>query len=402
MKKLLEKLIYKLNKQSYLNSLLLSKLKRHTAEKTGFFPKNSELLAVLRHLVKKGKIKKNEKLENFLKIKKIRSLSGIVPLAVFTKPYNCKGNCLYCPRQKNIPHSYLDNEPAVMRAIKLNYDPYLQVRKRIEQLEATGHDCQKIELIVMGGSFNALPKKYQINFIAQCFLAANKQKKPSKIITSLKKLTQIQKKNENAFHRIIGLTLETRPDLINIKEIAFIRKLGATRIELGVQSVFLKILKKVDRGHNIQTVIKATKLLKDTGFKINYHLMPNLPGSTLKKDFLSFQKVFNSQLYRPDMVKIYPCVVCWQAPLYKWYKKGKFKPYSDKSLVSLLLKIKKIVPPWVRIMRLGRDIPAANIAAGCKLSNIRQILQQIMKKRDSSVSVSAVGKLKTINLILKN
>lgn len=365
----------------------LFRAKRQWAKfcKAEFLIKNSQILKVYKFLIKKGKITQNSPLENLLKIKKVRSQSGIVPVAVLTKPYPCPGKCIYCPTQKGIPKSYLADEPAVLRAQMFNFDPFLQTQARIKQLKQTGHATDKIELIVIGGTFSSLPKNYQVDFIGKCFLAADKNKK-SKIKNqkhklNIKNLKKLQKQNEKARHRIIGLTFETRPDFINEKEIKWFRKLGCTRVEIGVQSLDNEILKKVKRGHTVKQTIKATKLLKDAGFKVCYHMMPNLPGSTPKKDLAQFKKLFTNEKFRPDMIKIYPTMVIPGTELYSWYKKGKFKPYADKQLIDLLIKIKQIVPPWVRINRLVRDIPADNIAAGSKLSNLRQILQRKMKKR---------------------
>jgi elongator complex protein 3 len=319
-------------------------------------------------MVLEKKLKPSKSLEEFLTLKKIRTLSGVAPVAVLTKPWPCPGDCVYCPTQVDMPKSYLDDEPAVLRAINFGFDAKKQVRSRLAQYEATGHTAQKIELIVMGGTFSNLPDDYKINFIKDCFDACNK--------TISNNLLQAQKTNENTKYRIIGLTLETRPDCIDKKEIALYRKLGCTRVELGVQSVYNDVLKLVNRGHNLLTTVKATKLLKDSGFKICYHLMPNLPGSDLKRDFKMFEIIFEAERFKPDMIKIYPCVVCYQAKLHQWFLDGKYQPYSDDQLINLLIKIKKIVPQWVRINRLGRDIPIKNISAGFKISNIRQVLAQ--------------------------
>ncbi len=376
----MKKLVFSLLKQKSLTPDIIAGFKRQWAKKTGFFVKNSQILAAYKKLVKQNQVLPSKKLETALRLKKVRSLSGIVPVAVMTKPYFCPGQCVYCPTQKDMPKSYLDDEPAVMRAQMADWDPYLQVKRRLKQLQQTGHSTEKIELIVLGGTFSALPKKYQLNFIAHCFSAANGQKRPQTVRT-LKQLEQLQLLNETAKNRIIGITLETRPDQINQKEIRWMRQLGATRVEIGVQSIYDSILKKVKRGHGVKATIQATKLLKDAGFKICYHLMPNLPGSNLQKDLQMFKTIFTDHRFKPDMIKIYPCVVTYQAQLYHWFKKKKYKPYTDRQLINLLIKIKQIVPPWVRINRLGRDIPVGNIAAGNKLSNIRQILQAELKKR---------------------
>lgn len=354
-------------------------------------PRNSEIIAAYKTLLKKEKIKKDKNLETLLRLKKIRSLSGIVPIAVLTKAYPCPGRCVYCPTQYKIPKSYLEDEPAVMRAQMADFDPYKQVKLRIKQLKATGHSTEKIELIVMGGTFTALPFAYQKSFLKGCFDAANG--------VSSKTLAEAQRKNEKAKNRIIGVTLETRPDEIDIKNCKQFRELGCTRVEIGVQSIYDKILQKVKRGHGVKEAIKATKLLKDAGFKVCYHLMPNLPASNPELDLKMFKTVFTNPDLRPDMIKIYPCMVTYQAELYDWYKKGKFKPYTDKELVKLLVEIKKILPSWVRVNRLGRDIPIANIAAGSKFSNIRQVVQKEMKKRKLKCECIRCREVKNINLI---
>ncbi|MCX6745494.1 MAG: tRNA uridine(34) 5-carboxymethylaminomethyl modification radical SAM/GNAT enzyme Elp3, partial [Candidatus Parcubacteria bacterium] len=264
------------------------------------------------------------------------------------------------------------NEPAVMRAILCNFDPYKQVKLRLDALKMTGHDTDKCELIIMGGTWSYLPKKYQDWFIKRCFDGFNGR--------IAKNLAQAQKWNEKAKYRVIGLTLETRPDYITISEIKRMRELGATRVEIGVQTIDDKILKLNKRGHLVEQTIKATKLLKDAGFKISYHMMPNLPGSTPAHDLAMFKKLFADQNFQPDMLKIYPCVVTKTSELYKWFKQGKYKPYSDKQLLNLIIKIKKIIPPYVRISRLIRDIPSESIMAGNKISNLRQLIQEEFKR----------------------
>jgi elongator complex protein 3 len=342
---------------------------------------NVELLSVYNKMVKKGEVKRVAQLEKLLKKRPIRTLSGVAVVAVLTKPYFCPGICIYCPTQKTIPKSYLKNEPAVMRAVMCDFDAFKQVQTRIRMLEAAGHSTDKIELIIMGGTWSYLPKKYQLQFIIDCFRACNKINQKSKIknqkLRNLKReLEKQQKLNEKAPHRIVGLTLETRPDFINEEEIKWMRKLGCTRVEIGVQNIDDRILKKVKRGHTVEDTIKATKLLKDAGFKVCYHMMPNLPGATPRKDLKMFKKLFYDPNFCPDQLKIYPTVVVKDSELYQWWKKGRFKPYSQKQLEKLLLEIKKNVPPWVRIVRLIRDIPSYSIVAGNKISNLRQILDE--------------------------
>jgi len=329
-------------------------------------PEKSLLLSAYHKLVKNKKLKADKKIEQLLTKRAVRTLSGVAVISVLTKAYPCPGKCLYCPTEKNMPKSYLSNEPAVMRAILAKFDPFKQVQIRLDALKANGHSTEKVELIVMGGTWSYLDTKYQNWFIKRCLEALNGK--------TAKNLEQAQKQNESAKHRCIGLTLETRPDYIDEKEIIKMRKLGATRVELGIQHIDDNILKLNRRGHKNAKSIEAIALLKKAGFKINYHLMLNLPGSTPIKDLAMFKKLYSSPNYMPDMIKIYPCVVNKYAPLYKLWKTGQYQPYSDRQLRDLIVKIKKITPPFVRITRLIRDIPEESIMAGNKITNLRQLI----------------------------
>ncbi len=351
----------------------LDKVKRDVSKKYHITtPSNVDLLKAYHSLVNNKRIKKDRNLEILLIKRRTRSLSGIVNVSVLTKPYDCPGKCLYCPSQKNIPKSYLKKEPAVQRAILTNFSPYRQVKTRLKSLDITGHPTDKIELRIIGGTWSYYPKKYQRKFILQCFNACNNKK-----LTSLKKA---QKLNEKAKSKIIGITIETRPDYINEKEIKRLRELGVTRVEVGVQSIYNDVLELNKRGNNISDVIKATKLLKDYGFKVSYQIMPNLLGSSFKKDIEMFKELFTNPNFKPDLLKIYPLGLVKEAPLYKIYKKKKFKPYSKEQLVKLLIEIKKQIPYYVRIERVIRDIPAEYIVeGGVKFSNLREIVQSEFK-----------------------
>ena len=341
-------------------------------------PTNADMRELYEKMIVQKKIKRDLNFEKMLFSKRVRTASGVAVVAVLTKSYPCPGKCIYCPTEKEMPKSYLSNEPAVMRAISAKFNPYLQVQRRIHALELNGHKTDKIELIVMGGTFSYLPKAYQLKFILECFRACNeygKKVKNKKGKTTLEKLLLEQKKNETTKCRIIGLTLETRPDYINKKELINFRNLGCTRVELGVQNIFDDVLKINKRGHDIQKTIEATKLLKDFGFKINYHIMPGLLGSSFKKDFQMFEKLFSDQAFQPDMLKIYPTVVIRQSPLYRLWKAGKYKALTDKNFEKFILRVKnEIIPPYVRISRLIRDVPESSILAGPKISNLRQLI----------------------------
>ncbi|MBD3299723.1 MAG: tRNA uridine(34) 5-carboxymethylaminomethyl modification radical SAM/GNAT enzyme Elp3 [Candidatus Moranbacteria bacterium] len=383
MQKAIQNLITQALKEKIFDEEGLKKLKRKTAKKFKVpFPRNEEIRKIYFKLIKNKKIKRSKQFENLIMLKKSRSLSGVSVVAVLTKNHPCQNNCLYCPTETKMPKSYLSNEPAVMRAIRLKFDPYSQTQKRIYVLESNGHDASKIELIIMGGTFSHLPEKYQYWFVLNCFKACNDSldQKAYPWNLSLKKikklLTKEKKKNQNAKHRIVGLTLETRPDTLNLEELLKYRELGSTRVEIGVQSIYDDILRKNNRGHSVKTTIKATKLLKYLGFKINYHIMPGLYGSTPKKDLQMFQSLFKNPHFKPDMLKIYPCVVTENSELYNLYLKKKYKPCTNKSLKKLLVKIKKIVPRYVRITRLIRDIPTNSIIAGPNIPNLRDLLKR--------------------------
>lgn len=374
--KINQKIIEEAIKERPENIAALLKLIRKNIKGTQIkTPLISSILLSYRKLVKEGKLKKDKNLENLLVKRRIRTLSGIASITVLTKHYPCPGKCLYCPTEKGMPKSYLSNEPAVMRAILNKFNPYKQIRNRLKALKYTGHLTNKIELIIIGGTWSALPDKYQKWFIKRCYDALNS--KTSKNLAIAKKL------NEKSKHRLIGLTIETRPDFINEREIKKMRYCGVTRVELGVQSIYDDILIKNLRGHKVLEAINATKMLKDAGFKINYHIMPGLYGSNAKKDLKMFIELFSNPDFQPDMLKIYPCVVLQNSQLYTLYKKGLYKPYSTETLKNLLKKIKKdIIPPYVRIMRLIRDIPSGSIIAGNKVSNLRQIIQNESKKEN--------------------
>jgi elongator complex protein 3 len=384
----MEKAILKLLKMNIKSRNDLMMAKRRIAKKydLGLLP-NSDILTEYQQLVAQKKIKRSPQLEEILRKRSIRTLSGIAPVAVLTRPYPCPGRCAYCPTEKNVPQSYLSNEPAVMRAIRCNYNPYQQVRDRLHALIINGHQPTKIELIVIGGTWSVLPEKYKYWFITNLFAAANRfkinnKKVNSKINQNLKLnelkniLQKEQKRNEKAKYKIIGLTLETRPDYINKKEINQMRELGATRVEIGVQAIDDNILNLNRRGHGVAEIAAATKLLKDYGFKVTYHIMPGLPGSTPARDFKMFQQLFTDERFQPDQIKFYPTVVTRGSLLYKWWRARKYKPYSQARLNNLIIKCKQVVPPYVRIIRLIRDIPEESIIAGNRITNLRQIMKE--------------------------
>lgn len=308
--------------------------------------------------------------------KPVRTLSGVTPLAILTKPYPCPGRCAFCPTAIDMPKSYLAKEPAAARAKLSHFHPRTQIEYRLTHYQESNHDTDKIELIILGGTWSYYKKQYQTWFIKTCFDTLNVFKSVS--------LEEAQQANEKAKHRVIGLTIETRPDYITPAEIKRLRNFGVTRVEMGVQSVYDDVLQHNLRDHGIQEVAKATKLLKEAGIKINYHIMPNLPGSTKQKDIEMFDILFNDARFQPDMLKVYPCVLIENTLAYRWYQEGKYKPYKTNELVELGLEIKKRIPPYIRIMRFFRDIPKEYILAGSYSSNLRQMIHQRLRKEGKS------------------
>lgn len=303
--------------------------------------------------------------------KPTRTLSGVAPIAVMMKPYPCPhGRCIYCP-SINSPNSYTENSAPVLRAKRHGYDAYKQVIARLKTYELMGHSTSKCELIIMGGTYFGYPERYRKNFVKSCFDALN-----GKVSESLE---EAKKLNEKALHRCVALCIETRPDMCGEMEINELLEIGCTRVELGVQTLDEKIYEKVKRGHSIDDVIKATQLLKDSAFKVHYHFMPGL-FSTPEKDLKMFREIFEKQEFRPDGIKIYPTLVVEGTELEKLWKNGEFEPYTDEEVIELLVKLKEIVPKWVRITRIMRAIPKKHVLAGATRSDIRYLTKMKMKK----------------------
>ena len=306
-----------------------------------------------------------------------KTLAGVTPIAVMCKPKKCKhGTCLYCPNLK-VPQSYTPKSPPVLRAIRLKYNSFEQIKSRLKAFKLMNHPTQKIELIVMGGNFLEYPIKYQYDFIKKCYDALNN--KTSKTLEQAKKL------NEKSKHRCVALCIETRPDSVNEKTIKRILEFGCTRVELGVQCLDDKIYKFVNRGHNIDSVIQATKILKNNGFKIGYHMMLGLPKSTIKKDFEMFKTLFKNQDFKPDQLKIYPCQVIQGAELVKLHEKGKYNPYSKEQVQKLIINIMKIIPNYCRVMRIMREIPPEHLVKGILRIDLRKDIESELRKNKAKI-----------------
>ncbi len=308
-----------------------------------------------------------------LQRKPTKTISGVTPLAVMLPPRRCKhGACLYCPTL-NAPQSYTPESPAVLRAKNLNYDPGKQVSTRIKMFQAMNHPTDKIELIIMGGTFLQFPKKFQYNFIKKCYDTLNEKSSSS--------LEQAKKINETSSHRCTALCIETRPDVCTEKEIKNMLEFGCTRVELGVQFPDDKIYKLVNRGHSVQDVIQATERLKKAGFKVGYHLMPGIPGSNPKKDLEMFKKIFSSQNFKPDQLKIYPCQVLKGAELEKLYFQRKYKPYTKEQVLALITKMLPLVPEYCRVMRIMREIPPTYLVSGVLDIGLRKDLEESIRRQ---------------------
>ena len=410
-------MISELKKRNY-SDRQLAKLKRELALKYKLkrIPTNIEILL-------NANQKDIPKLKQKLLTKPTRTISGVAPVAIMTKPYPCPharsgGPCIMCPggvgsEFGDVPQSYTGKEPATMRGIRNNYDPYLQVFNRLEQYIILGHNCEKVELILMGGTFPSFPKEYQEEFVKFALKAMNDFSKifysgdkfdyikfkeffelpvmdlgdkqrveriQNKLLELKKKTTLLieQKKNEKAKIKCVALAIETRPDYGKLEQGNQMLKLGCTRVELGIQSVYDEVLKRIQRGHSTADTIESIRVLKDLGFKVAGHYMPGLPGvdNDSKKDLLGMKQLFSDSDYKPDMLKIYPCMVTKGTKLYEEWRKGKYKPLTAKEAAKLIVEFKKIVPEYCRIMRVQRDIPTYQISAGVEMTNLRQFIHE--------------------------
>lgn len=333
-----------------------------------------------------GKVKGTEIMENFpkdqlsddlirlLKRKPMRTLSGVTPIAVMIKPEgSCTWQCIFCPFTGKAAKSYTGDEPAALRARQNDFDSFNQATMRLNQFHLNGHATDKCDVIVMGGTFLAMAPDYKYNFIKGIYDALNGVRS-----STLEMAKQI---NETAKHRVIGLTVETRPDVCTRSHIDEILSYGATRVELGVQHPDDELYRKTKRGHLTSHVVQATADLKNSAFKVLYHIMPGLPGSDKKKDISMVKKLFDDQQFRPDMLKIYPTLVVPGTELYEMTKRGEFTPYDAEKAADIISEFYRYIPKYVRVMRIQRDIPAPNIAEGVKKSNLREMVEAAMRKK---------------------
>ena len=304
-----------------------------------------------------------------------RTISGVTPLAVMTRPMPCPGQCIYCPTYTAAPQSYTPESPAVLRARTCDFDASKQVELRLKIFQEMGHPTDKVELIIMGGTFLASPVEYQYRFVKDCFDALS-----GEVSTTL---AEAQRLNETGRHRCVGLCIETRPDWCRTEDIDHMIEFGTTRVELGVQTLDDDIYRLVRRGHQVEDVVRATRALKERGLKVHYHWMPGLPGSTPEHDLELSARLFSDDRFRPDGLKLYPTMVVAGTELERWYQQGKYQPYEDDVMVSLTASIKALVPKYVRISRVLRDIPSKFIVAGPR-DSLRDIVKKVMEQQQTS------------------
>lgn len=335
-------------------------------------PKNHQILA-------KASGDDFAKLQTILLHKPVKTASGVAVIALMPKPYACPhGRCTYCPGgiESNTPNSYTGTEPAAISAMSSDYDPRMQIRAKLEQLVAYGHSPAKLELVIVGGTFLFMPKEYQVDFIKSCYDALNGYDSET--------LHDAKAANERAQIRNVGFTIETKPDYCKAAHVDDMLGYGITRVEIGVQSLQERVYDIVNRGHDLGDVIESFQVSKDAGYKIVAHMMPGLPTATPQQDIRDFERLFTDPLFRPDMLKIYPSLVLEGTPMYEDYKSGRYAPYSDEDMIRVLTKVKMMVPPWVRIMRVQREIPAGQILAGPKSGNLRQLVRKNLQKEGAS------------------
>jgi elongator complex protein 3 len=395
-----------------------------------------------------AKLSQLKDLKPYLLTKPMRTGSGVAVVAIMTAPFRCPhGKCTYCPGGPNsyfgdVPMSYTGNEPATMRGIRNDYDAYLQVMNRLEQYVAIGQNPDKVELIIMGGTFPSYAKEYQEGFAKDAFMAMNdfselfykskdvdgfdieKFKEFFELPGELKNtertmrikqklidlknkrkhltLEESQKINETAFIRCIGMTIETKPDWGLLDHGNTMLKLGCTRVELGIQTLYERVLKETHRGHNLQHSKDSIRILKDLGFKLNFHMMPGLPNVTREEDIWCYEELFKNQAYKPDMLKVYPTMVMPGTKLYLDYKQGKYEPLSTEQAADIISEMVNFVPKYCRIMRVQRDIPTKFSKGGVDKNNLRQLVEIKMQEKGytlNDIKAREIGRNKIVEPI---
>lgn len=400
-------------------------LQRYPKDGNKLFSK-SDILTDYNELVSNGKLEENKLLRDFLRKKPTRTLSGVAPVTLLTKPYPCPSACIFCPTRNDQPKSYMSSEPGAMRAKMLQFDPYKQTLLRVKALENIGHSVEKVEIIILGGTWSFYKKDYQTWFVLRIFQALNDLESVSSLdklddleryINKKNKANQFdnleqgkleelllkeQKKNESAKHKNVGLVIETRPDFINSQELKWLRFLGVTKIQIGVQSMDDEILKKNRRGHTVKQIKDAINMIRLAGFKIHAHWMLNLYGSTPEIDIAGFKKMFSDEGIHPDELKVYPCLVIEETPLHALTREGKHNPYTRQELLDTLVESKKHIQKYCRISRLFRDIPSFEITDGVKETNFREVVGREMEKRGLKCNCIRCREIKSSEFKIQN
>jgi elongator complex protein 3 len=345
-------------------------LRRHPLPGGGYIGKHM-LVAVYRQLTGQGEWQADPALLARIRLKPVRTLSGVTTVTVLTKPYPCPGRCIFCPTDVRMPKSYLPDEPGARRGLEHQFDPFSQVASRVEALDAVGHPTDKVELLILGGTWSAYRRDYQEWFVLRCLDALNGVDSQS--------LEQAQELNETTAHRNVGLVIETRPDQIDPGELVWLRRLGVTKVQMGAQSLDEEILALNQRGHTVEDTRRAVALLRAAGFKIVLHWMPNLLGATLESDRQDFSRLWDD--FCPDEIKIYPNQLLENTDLYLLWLKGQYRPYTTQELVELIADVKVIIPRYSRVNRVIRDIPSTYVVEGNKRTSLRQDVQSEMARR---------------------
>lgn len=329
------------------------------------------LVAAYHQLLKNGEWQPDQKVLEKIRMKPMRTLSGVTTVTVLTRPEACPGHCIFCPTESRMPKSYLSDEPGGARAVQNDFDPFRQVSSRLEAYDAIGHPTDKIELLILGGSWTAYPLEYQEWFVQRCFDAMNGFDSQT--------LEQAHTANESSAHRNVGLVIETRPDEITPERLTWLRWLGVTKVQLGAQSMDDAILEINKRGHTTAQTLQACAMLRAAGFKIVLHWMPNLLGATLESDREDFKRLWVDAC--PDEIKIYPTQLLKNSALYQYWLRGEYHPYSTDELIGLIADIKPGIPAYCRVNRVIRDIPSSHVVAGNKRTSLRQDVMAELARR---------------------
>ena len=332
----------------------------------------SQVLDAYERLCAAGRLTFDPDLRTHLQMKPMRTQAGVAVVTVLTKPYPCPGRCVFCPTDARMPKSYLHDEPGAQRAERHAFDPFAQTASRLRALENIGHPTGKVELLVLGGTWSSYRRDYQEWFIKRCFDALNGFEAAS--------LEEAQTANETARRRNVGLVVETRQDHIDANELRWFRRLGVTKVQVGIQSLDERVLALNARGHDVQATRDAFRLLRLAGFKIHGHWMANLLGATPEGDAADYARLWADPAIRPDELKIYPCMLLPNAELHDYWLRGEYTPYTEEELVNLLARCKAQTPPYARLTRVVRDFPTTNVVAGNKKANLRQLAQERLRE----------------------